>query len=132
MWWKLKNLTTVKPPFKMFYDGKPVSKITFHKKCAEALLLSLREIWDASGHDQKKIDEWGVSSFGGSFNYRLMRGSNHLSMHSYGIAIDLAPARFPMGQHTEKFNMEVIKAFTNQGAVNLDNDPMHFQFAKVG
>ena len=127
--WKAQNLTQVTVPFAMHFVGTPVKRITIHRKCAESLLAVLQEIWKASGQDQKKIDAWGVSEFGGSFNFRLMRGSHHLSMHSYGCAIDLAPQRFPMGRTSPTFYGEVLKAFANEGWVNLPRDPMHFQAA---
>ena len=130
--WKSLNLTTVRPAFKMKYAGKPVSSVSIHRKCALSLGRVFQAIWIASGKDQKKIDAWGVSTFGGSFNFRLMRNSNHLSMHSYGCAIDLAPDRFPLGRHDHKFTPEVIKAFADEGWANLPNDLMHFQAAIVG
>jgi hypothetical protein len=129
--WEAANLIPVIPPFKMFYADKPIKSIRFHKKAANALSAALQAIWLASGKSQAKIDEWGVSTFGGAYNYRLMRQSNRLSMHSYGCAIDLAPERFPMGKADKKFVPEVIKAFADQGAVNLPRDRMHFQFAIV-
>ena len=129
--WEGVNLVYVKPPFKMFYAGKPITSIRIHRKCSGALYLALWAIWVASGKSQAKIDQWGVSTFGGSYNYRLMRQSNRLSMHAYGCAIDLAPERFPMGKTGAKFVPEVIKAFADQGAVNLPRDRMHFQFAIV-
>jgi hypothetical protein len=130
--WVRNNLVTIKPPFQMRYAGKKISSITVHKKCASSLLAALTNSWIASGKDQKKVDDWGLSTFGGSFNYRIMRNSNHLSMHAYGCAIDFAPERFPMGKTNAKFVPEVIKAFSDQGAINLAHDRMHFQFAKIG
>lgn len=130
--WKLWNLTTVKPPFVMKYSGTPIKGISIHKKCAASLSTVLNNIWIASGKSQSVIDSWGVSVFGGSYNFRLMRGSNHISMHSYGCAIDLDPAMFPMGRHDKMFNYTVIKAFADEGWVNLPNDRMHFQAAIVG
>ena len=129
--WKKANLTYVSPPFKMRYAGQPVTKVTIHRKCAESLVRVFNAIWLASGKSQAKIDEWGVSTFGGSFNYRLMRQSNRLSMHSYGCAIDLAPERFPMGKSDKKFAPEVIKAFSDEGWVNLPHDRMHFQASRI-
>ena len=129
--WENAYLTSIKPPFTMTYAGKPITSIRIHRKCAVALSAALQAIWVASGKSQAKIDEWGASTFGGSYNYRLMRQSNRLSMHSYGCAIDLAPERFPMGKSSAKFVPEVIKAFAVQGAVNLPRDRMHFQFCLV-
>ena len=127
--WKAQSLTYVAPLFAMNFVGTPVSRITIHRKCAASLQRVLDAIWVASGQDQKKIDAWGVSQFGGSFNFRLMRGSSHLSMHSYGCAIDLAPQRFPMGRTTPTFCKEVLNAFADEGWINLPRDRMHFQAA---
>lgn len=129
--WEAANLTRVSPPFKMFYAGKPVQSVKIHRKCAESLGRVFAAIWVAANHDQATIDRWGVSIFGGTYNFRLMRGSSHLSMHSYGCAIDLAPERFPMGSHDHTFVPQVIKAFADEGWENLPNDRMHFQAARV-
>ena len=129
--WEAANLTRVIPPFKLYYAGKLVGSVKIHRKCADSLARVFAAIWVASGKSQAKIDEWGVSLFGGSYNFRLMRGSSHLSMHSYGCAIDLAPERFPMGSHAHLFAPEVIKAFADEGWQNLPNDRMHFQAARV-
>ncbi|MEP6827903.1 MAG: M15 family metallopeptidase [Aestuariivirga sp.] len=115
----------------MRYAGHPVASVKIHRKCAASLTRVFSAIWVASGKSQAKIDEWGVSTFGGSYNFRLMRNSSHLSMHSYGCAIDLAPERFPLGSHAHTFAPEVIKAFNDEGWQNLPNDRMHFQAALV-
>lgn len=129
--WEAANLTRVTPPFKIYYDGKPVQSVKVHRKCADSLGRVFAAIWKAANQDQAQIDRWGVSLFGGSYNFRLMRGSGHLSMHSYGCAIDLAPERFPMGTHAHTFVPQVIKAFADEGWVNLPNDRMHFQAARL-
>ena len=130
--WKLFNLTYIKPPFVMTYDRKVVKYISIHKKCAASLSRILQAIYVASGKDQRVLNNWGVSIFGGVYNFRLMRNSNRLSMHSYACAIDLDPAKFPMGQSAEAFPEPVLKAFADEGWVNLTNDRMHFQAAIVG
>jgi len=129
--WEAANLVHVSPPFKMYYAGRPVLSVKIHRKCADSLGRVFAAIWEAAKHDQATIDRWGVSIFGGSYNFRLMRGSSHLSMHSYGCAIDLAPERFPMGTHNHTFVPQVIQAFANEGWENLPNDRMHFQAARV-
>lgn len=129
--WEMLNLTSVKPPFKMRFAGADVKQIRIHRKCAASLIRVFDTIWKAAEMRQDKIDEWGVSDFGGSYNFRMMRGSSHLSMHSYGCAIDLAPGRFPMGVATNKFCDAVCTAFSDEGWVNLPKDRMHFQAALV-
>ena len=129
--WEFINLTSLNPPFKMRFADTELKHFKIHRKCAASLARIFAAIWKASGEDQTKIDAWGVSIFGGSYNFRLMRGSNHLSMHAYGCAIDLAPQRFPMGTDANKFCNEVRTAFAAEGWVNLPKDRMHFQAAIV-
>ena len=129
--WAKKNLVRIAPPFKMYFAGLQVNQFKIHTKCAESLSRILNVIWEAAGHNQSIIDTWGVSAFGGSYNFRLMRHSNHLSMHAYGCAIDLAPERFPMGSAAHTFCSEVCGAFSGEGWVNLPHDRMHFQAALV-
>jgi hypothetical protein len=129
--WERNNLTVIRPPFQMRYAGQITASIRLHKKCADSLSRVLKAIWLASGGNRLTIDEWGVSDFGGSYNYRLKRNSNTLSMHAYGCAIDLAPTRFPMGQSSKRFVPAVVKAFADEGWINLKNDPMHFQAARL-
>jgi D-alanyl-D-alanine carboxypeptidase len=129
--WRAANLVAVKVPFKLRYAGKPVTTVTIHRKCAESLGRVFAAIWAASGKSQATIDKWGVSEYGGTYNYRLKRNSNTLSMHAYGCAIDLAPQRYPLGSTKAKFVPEVIKAFADEGWVNLPRDRMHFQAALI-
>lgn len=129
--WEMKNLVSVSPPFVMHFADKPVTSFKLHRKCAASLTRVLGAIWLAAKKDQATIDAWGVSIFGGSYNFRLKRGSNTLSMHAYGCAIDLAPERFPMGRSKPTFCAEVLKAFADEGWVNLAHDRMHFQAALI-
>jgi D-alanyl-D-alanine carboxypeptidase len=129
--WEATNLVAITPPFQLHFAGSIIRQFKIHRKCAASLGRVFDAIWQAAGHDQKKIEQWGVSTFGGSYNFRLMRGSNRLSMHSYGCAIDLAPDRFPMGRKLPCFAPEVLAAFDAEGWVNLPRDRMHFQAARV-
>lgn len=135
--WEAANLTKVTPPFRITYAGKPIASIRVHKKCAESLARVFDAIWLAAGKNQKTVDAWGASVFGGSYNFRLMRGGNVLSMHSYGCAIDLDPARNGFHDKTPHFAdvPEVRKAFADEGWVWggswADPDGMHFQAARV-
>ena len=138
--WESTNLVRITPPFKIYFAGKPVSSLRIHNKCAESLTRIFNALWEAAGHDQKKLDEAGVTAFGGSYNFRLMRGSNVLSMHSYGCAIDLDPARNGFhDQHPHFANYPwVVKCFKDEGWTwggdwaGRSKDGMHFQAARVG
>ena len=126
-----KYLVSITPPFQMYYDKHPIKSIRVHKKCATAFLAAFNEISDKCGHDQKKIDATGASDYGGCYNFRKIAGSNNLSNHSFGCAIDLSPG-------TNGFNMKgtisniVVTAFDNQGffwggRYRGRTDPMHFE-----
>lgn len=136
--WELENLTYIVPPYKMFYDKRPVSRLRVHKKCGAALSEALNNILKAANGDQKLIDHWGASVYGGGYLYRLKRSGTTLSMHSYGCAIDLDPANNGFRDPTPRLAQfpQVVKAFKDVGAVwggdwKNNTDGMHFQFAIV-
>jgi hypothetical protein len=146
--WKARNLIFIKVPFKMItaWDGKPVTRLHIHKKCAASLSGVLEKIWVASGRSQAKINEWGVNKFGGTFAFRTMRGGSSLSMHSWGCAIDFDPARNGLGDYTPILTPShpVALAFKSEGWTHgadwngnqkvMDErrpDAMHFQAANV-
>jgi hypothetical protein len=136
--WVKANLTTIPAPYRMTFDGRPVTRIQIHRKCADSLSRVLAGIWTASGHNQARIEEWGADKFGGTFNYRLMRGLDRLSMHSYGCAIDIDPARNGLGNprgHLLDCPL-VVAAFLAEGWVwgghwQTRPDAMHFQAARI-
>lgn len=130
--WREQVEVRIVTPFQMYYAKKPIKSIAVHKKCAGAFIAAFQEIWDACDRDQKKVDKTGASDFAGVFNFRKIAGSNSLSNHSFGCAIDLSPA-------TNGFNMKgtisniVVEAFKRQGArwggdYKGRKDPMHFEF----
>lgn len=113
--WFSANVIRVVPPFQMSYAGKPIKSIAFHKKAAPALSAALQAIWETCGKDQNKIDAAGLSEFGGSFNYRLIRGSSAISNHSFAIAIDIAPSGNALGLTKGRMPKFAIDAFKAQG-----------------
>lgn len=127
------NLVTVTPPFQMYYDGHPIKTITVNKKIATAVLAAFVEIFDKCGHDQKKVDATGASTWGGCYNNRSIRGSTNISNHAFAAAIDLDPAHNPLGAKVGKMSPIVIAAFKRQGALwggdyKGRKDWMHFEF----
>lgn len=131
------QMVPVVPPFAMYYDGKRVKAIQFHRKAAPALLAALTEIWDYCQHDQAKIDAAGVSKYAGAYNPRMVRGSaTKWSNHAYAAAIDLNAAENGL---YAKGNMPqfVIDAFCRQGWMwggwyTGRKDPMHFEAVDNG
>jgi hypothetical protein len=120
--WEAENISHIVPPFRMTYAGQPVKRIRVHKHCAASLGRVLQNLLDAARKEdaknpQKVLDHWGVSIFGGVVMYRLMRGGNSLSIHSYGAAIDLDPARNGLSDRTPRFAEfpQVLSAFKAEG-----------------
>jgi hypothetical protein len=131
--WYAANIIRVTPPFKMYYAGKPVSGIAFHKKCKDALSAALEEIWEKCDKRQSTIDSHGLSLYGGSFNYRPIRGSRNISNHSFGIAIDIDPSNNPLGAMHGDMPDFAVQAFKRQGArwggdYKSRKDWMHYEF----
>lgn len=137
--WEKTHLTRIAPPFAMTFAGRPIRTVTVHRKCAESLSRVLSAIWDSSGRDPKRLDEWGAPVFGGSYAYRVMRGGARLSMHAYGCAIDLDPVRNGFHDETPHFALApaVVKAFEDEGWEwggrwkGRACDGMHFQAART-
>lgn len=132
------QMVPVVPPFAMYYEGKRVKTIQFHRKAAPALLAALNEIWDYCQHDQAKIDAAGVSKYAGAYNHRKVRGSNtKWSNHAYAAAIDLNAGENALGVKKGTMPQFVVDAFCRQGAMwggwyRGRPDWMHFEFVDNG
>lgn len=138
--WEKANLVTVPVPWRMVlaWDTTAVARgIRIHKKCAESLARVINAVWLASGKNQATIEKWGMHLLGGGYNFRLMRGSNQLSMHSWGCAVDFDPERNGLGDSTPNFaNIpQVLKAFADEGWTWGGRwarpDGMHWQAADI-
>lgn len=134
--WFSKNIVKIIPPFKMHYGKDPMSAISVHRLCAPAFMAAFNEIFEACGHDQKKVDATGASDYAGCYNLRYIAGTKRLSNHSFACAIDLAAAtngfRYDKSTTLSKI---VIDAFKRQGArwggdYKGRKDPMHFEFVR--
>ncbi|WP_127088342.1 M15 family metallopeptidase [Aquabacter cavernae] len=133
--WEASNLVVIKCPWVLRYEGKPVKGIRIHHKCAFSLKRVLDAIWDAVGRSQAEIDRIGMSTYGGSFEIRDMRGGKSTSMHSYGCALDFDPDRNGLGDKTPAMDKRVIAAFEVEGWEWGGHwsrpDGMHFQAART-
>jgi hypothetical protein len=102
---------------------------------ADKLSAVFNDILNHYGYE--KIVELGIDLYGGCFNYRKMRNSNQWSKHSWGIAIDLDPARNTLKEtkRTARFARPeykpMIDIFYKHGFISLgvekDYDWMHFE-----
>ncbi|MGE0677759.1 M15 family metallopeptidase [Pseudolabrys sp.] len=140
-----RQLVKVVPPFQMYYDGRPLKYIRFHRKAAPALTAALNDIWQHYGRDQATINRLGVSNCAGTYNPRRIRGSKtRWSNHAFGAAIDLAAGQNGFNAadadhdgYPGTIPQPVVQAFKRQGArwggdYRGRKDPMHFEFCDAG
>ena len=131
-------LVTIKLPYPMriAWDTKTtVNKMRCHKDVADKFTAVFNDL--LAHYGLAKIQELGIDLFGGCFNFRKMRGGDSWSKHSWGIAIDLDPARNTLkeSKRTARFARPeykpMIDIFYKHGFISLgvekDYDWMHFE-----
>lgn len=131
-------LVKIDLPYPMFLNWQTktyVTKLRCHKLIADKLQNVFKEILNFYG--LAKIKELQLDDFGGCFNYRLKKGGTELSVHSWGLAIDLDPDRNMLHEtsKTARFARPEYKAmiaiFYKNGFISLgvenNFDWMHFQ-----
>ena len=126
-------------PMRLAWDlDVKVTRMSCHKLVADKFLAVFNDLLCHYGYDE--IVRLGIDLFGGCFNYRRMRGGSSWSLHSWGIAIDLDPARNKLkeSKRTARFARPeykpMIDIFYNNGFISLgvekNYDFMHFEIAK--
>ena len=86
----------------------------------------------------KNVNDRGISAqiktWDGCFNIRKKRGASSMSLHSWGLAIDINAAWNGFGKKPT-MSPELVKCFTDAGldwgGVWKRADGMHFQIAKL-
>lgn len=133
------NLVTIQLPYPMriaWDTKKTVTKMSCHSLVKDKFLAVFNDLLKTYG--LPKIQELGIDLFGGCYNFRLMRGSKKTwSRHSWGIAIDLDPARNglkvkkPTAQFSKPEYKPMIDIFYKHGFINYgvekNYDWMHFE-----
>jgi len=102
-------------------------KIYCNKDMVKPLAAALQALI-ATGH-VKELKTWD-----GCFNIRKKRGLGSMSLHSWGIAIDVNAFENGLNQ-TPKLSPGFVKCFTDNGfewgGTWQRKDGMHFQLAKI-
>lgn len=125
-------------PMRIAWDKKQsVRKMRCHKLVAENFKRVFSELLATYG--LLELQRLEIDIFGGCFAYRKMRGGSDWSRHSWGIAIDLNPAK--NGLKTKVINSQFAKPeynkmmgiFERNGFINLGKikgiDTMHFEIS---
>ena len=127
---------TLPYPMRLAWDtDETVTKIRCHKLVAAKFEAVFKDLLETYG--LTRIKELGIDLFGGCFNFRKMRNGNAWSKHSWGIAIDLDPARNTLKETraTARFArpeyQPMIDIFYKHGFISLgvecNFDWMHFE-----
>jgi len=123
-------------PMRLAWDlNTKVSRMSCHKLVTDKFLAVFDDLLKHYGY--AKIVELGIDLFGGCFNFRKMRGGSDWSRHSWGLAVDLDPARNLLKEtsKTARFARPeykpMIDIFYKHGFVSLGKekgyDFMHFE-----
>lgn len=123
-------------PMRIAWDtDSSINSMRCHKLVADKFIAVFNDLLSHYGY--KKIKELGIDLYGGCFNYRRMRNGSAWSMHAWGVAIDLDPARNTLKEtkKTARFARPeykpMIDIFYKHGFISLgrekDFDWMHFE-----
>jgi hypothetical protein len=132
------NQVKIDVPYRMVLawdTDTELKKITCHTKVAESLYTALENV--SYLYSEPDIIKHGFHLFGGSLNVRKIRGGNRWSTHSWGIAIDIDPARNGLNTPWNKAYLgkpecrDFVDCFKQEGWYSLglekNFDAMHFQ-----
>jgi peptidoglycan hydrolase-like protein with peptidoglycan-binding domain len=136
------NLQTFELPYPLALSWDKTSRVrrmTLHAKVGPSAMRVLEAV--SLLYNERERSDLGLDLFGGSYNYRVMRGGSALSMHAYGVAIDFDPVRNGLKIRAPKARLSHTdalpwwRAWENEGWVSLgrarDFDWMHVQAARL-
>jgi hypothetical protein len=106
-----------------------VNRFAAHKLVGDAIVDAMTEIWDEIGVEKLQDMDWDM--WGGCYNFRPNTNyPTHLSVHSWGAAVDINPLLCPRGvQHCNQPE-PILEAFSKRGFQWVPGDWMHAQAAK--
>lgn len=129
-------------PFTMQLAWDPKAKLNKFS-CHELVKEPFERIFAAAlaHYGIEALEKMGITKFGGCLNVRAMRGGSSMSLHSWGIAVDLDPARnqFRWTAAQAVFDEPEYEVWwqivESEGMVSLGRernfDWMHFQAARL-
>jgi hypothetical protein len=112
-------------------------------RCHELIAPAFTKLFKliSETHTSNEIETLGINLFGGCYNFRPMRGGRNLSMHAYGLAIDLDPERNQLKWNRKRARLAQPDATKFWGCVadagliglgpRFDFDWMHIQGPRV-
>jgi len=120
-------------PMRLSWDKRKIARnIIVHKDVGPAMIEALEEVLKAVGYNYLRENDFDL--FGGAYNHRKIRGGEKLSVHSWGVAIDINPhlgpydySAYKAGAYIDRQPDVIKQAFIKRGFVNLPWDTMHFQ-----
>ena len=109
---------------KDYYPWFPVPSFYVNKAFRDKLFSAFANLEQNNCHTQ-------IKTFDGCFVVRDVRGSDNISLHSWGMAIDLNASLEPLGATTTNFSGQFIAIMKAQGIYWGGDwihrkDPMHF------
>lgn len=140
--WEHANLVQITPPWRCIDEDTKttVPHFPMHRKVADSVNRIFAKTWEMYGKSQSAIEKDHLHLFSGTFVFRNIRGGSHLSMHSYGIAIDIAAGLNALGapyNPARGLPMKFVELWEAEGWVwggrwRGRPDAMHFQAATIG
>jgi hypothetical protein len=119
-------------PLVYAYDQhQPIRRVRAHRFLVTHLADTLMACLQAGVPPQRL-------KYGGSYSWRVVRGGSRLSLHTWGIAVDVEPAENPLGEEWvndgRRLDPRVIDVFKARGwfwggDFQRRADPQHFQWA---
>lgn len=120
-------------------DSQQITRFSCHEKVAAPLMSIFSAA--AAHFGEAEFRRLKLDRFGGCYNYRVMRGGTSLSMHAWGIAVDLDPINNQLrwGKDRAAFARPEYNAWWQiveaHGARSLgraqNRDWMHIQFTQL-
>ena len=136
------NQVYCKLPYRMklaWQKDVTIGRFSCHKTVKDQMEAIFEEVLACYG--PYGIEQLGLDLFGGCLNVRRMRGGSRMSIHSWGLAVDLHPAKNRLKWNSDKavfaqqeYNTfwEIVEKHGGHSLGRVKNyDWMHFQFISI-